>query len=60
VAWAGAHPGVTCPIIGARNVEQLKPSLDAANVEMTPELRAEISALSREPAIATDRSEEAG
>lgn len=59
VAWAGAHPGVTCPIIGARNVEQLKPSLAAADVEMTEDLRREISALSREPAIATDRSEEA-
>ncbi len=59
VAWAGAHPGVTCPIIGARNVEQLKPSLAAADVEMAEELRREISALSREPAIATDRSEEA-
>ncbi len=60
VAWAGGHPGVTCPIIGARTVEQLKPSLAAADVDMTPELWAEIAALSRQPAIATDRSEEAG
>ncbi len=59
IAWAGAHPGVTCPIIGARNVEQLKPSLEAVDVEMTAELRAEISALSRTPPIATDRAEEA-
>ena len=58
VAWAAAHPGVTCPIIGARNVAQLQPSLAAVEVNMTAELRAEISALSREPAIATDRSEE--
>jgi aryl-alcohol dehydrogenase-like predicted oxidoreductase len=59
VAWAGAHPAVTAPIIGARNVEQLQASLDSVKVAMTPELRAEISALSRAPAVATDRTDEA-
>ena len=44
--------------MGARTVEQLKPSLDAADIDMTPEQRAEISALSRAPALATDRREE--
>ncbi len=58
IAWVGSHPAVTAPIIGARNVEQLKDSLAAADVKMTAELRAEISALSRTPAPATDRSEE--
>jgi aryl-alcohol dehydrogenase-like predicted oxidoreductase len=58
VAWVGAHPGVTAPIIGARNVEQLKDSLAAADVRMTPELRAELAALSRTPPPATDRLEE--
>ncbi len=58
IAWVGAHPAITAPIIGARNVEQLKDSLAAVNVRMTPELRAEIAALSRTPAPATDRSEE--
>lgn len=58
VAWAAAHPAVTCPIIGARNVEQLEPSLDATNVPMTDELRTEIAALSRTPPPATDRLEE--
>jgi aryl-alcohol dehydrogenase-like predicted oxidoreductase len=58
VAWVGSHPAVTAPIIGARNLEQLKDSLAAADVKMTPELRAEIAALSRTPAPATDRSEE--
>jgi aryl-alcohol dehydrogenase-like predicted oxidoreductase len=58
VAWVGAHPGVTAPIIGARNLEQLAPSLAAVKVPMTPELRAEISALSRTPPPATDRLEE--
>lgn len=58
VAWVGAHPAVTAPIIGARNVEQLRQSLAALDVEMTPEWRAEIAALSPEPPPATDRSEE--
>ena len=58
VAWVGAHPAVTAPIVGGRNVEQLRASLDSVSIDMTPELRAEISALSRAPAPATDRSEE--
>ena len=58
VAWVGAHPAITAPIVGARNLEQLKDSLNAVNVDMTPALRAEISALSRTPAPATDRLEE--
>ncbi len=58
VAWAAAHPAVTCPIVGARNVAQLQPSLDSVKVNMTPELHAEITALSRDPAPATDRLEE--
>ncbi len=58
IAWVGSHPAVTAPIIGARNLEQLKDSLDAVNVAMTPALRAEIADLSRTPAPATDRSEE--
>ncbi len=58
VAWAKAHPAVTCPIIGSRNLEQLQPSLNAWKVEMTDELYAEITALSRTPPPATDRREE--
>ncbi|GAB4460023.1 MAG: aldo/keto reductase [Anaerolineae bacterium] len=58
VAWVASHPAVTAPIIGARNVAQLEGSLKAAEIAMTPELRAEISALSPEPAVATDRTEE--
>ena len=58
VAWVGAHPAVTAPIVGARNLDQLRASLDAVAIDMTPALRAEISALSRTPAPATDRNEE--
>ncbi len=60
VAWVAAHPAVTAPIIGARNVAQLEPSLAAAGFDMTPEMRAEVSALSPEPPPAHDRSEEKG
>ena len=58
VAWVMSHPAVTAPIIGARNLAQLEASLAAADVEMTPAWRSEISALSIEPPPATDRSEE--
>ncbi len=60
VAWAAGHPAVTCPIIGARSVAQLEPALAALEVALTPDQRAEISALSRTPPPATDRLEEAG
>jgi aryl-alcohol dehydrogenase-like predicted oxidoreductase len=55
VAWVGSHPAITAPIIGARNLEQLEGSLQAVDIAMTPELRAEISALSRTPPTAHDR-----
>jgi aryl-alcohol dehydrogenase-like predicted oxidoreductase len=58
VAWVMSHPAITAAIIGARNLEQLEPSLAAAEMDMTPDLRGEISALSHEPPPATDRSEE--
>ena len=58
VAWVGAHPAVTAPIIGARNLEQLRDSLNAVKIDMTPALRDEIAALSRTPPPATDRLEE--
>jgi aryl-alcohol dehydrogenase-like predicted oxidoreductase len=58
VAWVASHPAVTAPIIGARNLTQLEGSLKALEIKMTPELRAEVSALSPEPPPATDRNEE--
>ncbi len=58
VAWAASHPAVTCPIVGARSLEQLQPSLAAVDIDMTAELRGEIAALSRTPPPATDRLEE--
>lgn len=58
VAWAASHPAVTAPIVGARSAAQLGASLAAVDIPMTPGLRAEISALTPEPAPATDRNEE--
>jgi aryl-alcohol dehydrogenase-like predicted oxidoreductase len=58
VAWVMAHPGITAPIIGARNVQQLEASLAAADYKLDAEQYAAISAISYEPAPATDRSEE--
>lgn len=59
VAWAAHHPGVTCPIISARTVDQLRPSLAAAQISLSGEDYARITALSQTPAPATDRLEEA-
>jgi len=58
ISWVRTHPAITAPILGARNVSQLEPSLAAADFNMTPELRAEISKLSVQPTNATDRLEE--
>lgn len=59
VAWAAHHPSVTCPIISARTVDQLRPSLAATHLSLSDEDYARITALSQTPAPATDRLEEA-
>jgi aryl-alcohol dehydrogenase-like predicted oxidoreductase len=58
VAWVASHPAITSPIIGARNNEQLKASLAAADISLEPELRGQIDALFCAPPPATDRSED--
>lgn len=57
LAWAGSHPAVTAPIMGARNISQLKEALDSLDVDMTDALRQRISELSGTVPSATDRSE---
>jgi aryl-alcohol dehydrogenase-like predicted oxidoreductase len=59
VAWAARRPGITAPIISARSVEQLQPSLAALDYAMDDALYARLRALAPEPAPATDRLEEA-
>lgn len=58
VAWVMSNPAITAPIIGARNLEQLKGSLGALDIEMTEDWRKEITDLSITPPPATDRLEE--
>ena len=58
VAWVASHPAVTSVLVGGRNVEQLTPTLAAAELVLDDATRARISALSPEPPPATDRNEE--
>lgn len=58
VAWVGYNPAITSPIIGARSVEQLRPSLAAADFKMDAALHARVSALSPTPPPHHDRLEE--
>jgi aryl-alcohol dehydrogenase-like predicted oxidoreductase len=57
VAWTMSHPDVTAAIIGARNLTQLEDSLAALDLEMTSDMREQISALSPAPPPATDHTE---
>jgi len=57
VSWVQSHPAITAPIIGGRNLEQLAPSLAAAEFDMSDAQRAELSMLSPTPPPATDRLE---
>ena len=58
VAWVMTNPAISCPIIGARSVEQLQPSLKAADYAISDEVMGRMMALSRTPPPATDRLEE--
>lgn len=59
VAWVMAHPSAPRPIISARSLAQLAPSLAAGGLDLTADLYAQITALAPSPAPATDRLEEA-
>ena len=58
VRWVMTHPTQPAPIISARSVAQLQPSVAAVDFDMTDALYARITALSPTPAPATDRLEE--
>ena len=58
VAWAAAHPAGPTPIVSARSAEQLQPSLAAIDYTLSPELYAQMAALTPTPPPATDRLEE--
>lgn len=59
VAWAAAHSTGPTPIVSARSVAQLAPSLAAMDYDMTPAVYAQLAALVPAPPPATDRAEEA-
>ena len=58
VAWVAANPGISAPIIGARNMEQLDDTLAALEISMTTDLYIQVANLTPQPAPATDRTEE--
>lgn len=58
-AWAAKHATHPTPILSARTVDQLAPSLAAVDYQMTDEVYARLSALTPTPPPATDRLEEA-
>jgi aryl-alcohol dehydrogenase-like predicted oxidoreductase len=48
LAWVAARPGVSCVLIGGRKVEQLERNLDAAEVELSPDVIAELDEVTEE------------
>ena len=58
VAWLLHHPARPVPILSARSVPQLAPSLAAAALPLSPDLMARLTALHPAPPPATDRTEE--
>ena len=44
-AWVMAEPRVTCPIIGARNLDQLNDTVGCLDISLTAEERAAIPAI---------------
>ena len=59
VRWVMTHLTGSSPVISARSVHQLRPSLAAQDFDMPPALYDHITALSVTPPPATDRLEEA-
>jgi aryl-alcohol dehydrogenase-like predicted oxidoreductase len=45
LAWVLAEPRVTCPIIGARSLEQLDDTMGGMDIALTPEERAAVPAV---------------
>lgn len=52
LAWCGAQPGVTAPIIGPRTLEQVQDNLGAVDVRLAPEDGERIDALVPPRAVA--------
>jgi len=58
IAWVLHNKAVTAPLIGARNVSQLKPALESLKVEMSEDTYDAITSLSKPSVPANGRTEE--
>jgi aryl-alcohol dehydrogenase-like predicted oxidoreductase len=45
LAWVLGEPRVTCPIVGARNLDQLNDSMGGLKIALTPEERTAVPAV---------------
>lgn len=59
IAWVNENSAITAPIIGARNLTQLKPCLDSVNINIDQQLYDLLAGIMPTPGHATDRNEEA-
>lgn len=58
VAWVIYNQDILSPIISARNLKQLIPSLDSMKISITKEIYESINKITRTPPPATDRLED--
>jgi len=56
IAWCLQVPGVTCPIIGPRTVEQLKDNMGALDVKLSPDEISAVDALNPPGELCRDRA----
>ena len=45
IAWTIAKPGITCELVGTRNVSELQENLHVASVSLSPETIAKLDEL---------------
>jgi aryl-alcohol dehydrogenase-like predicted oxidoreductase len=55
VAWVMSRPEVTSTLVGARNMDQFRDTIQCLEMRLSAAERAEITALSIDPPLATDR-----
>ena len=56
IAWCLQVPGVTCPIIGPRTVDQLKDNMAALNVKLSPDELSAVDALNPPGELCRERN----
>jgi len=58
IAWVLHNKAITAPLIGARNLSQLQPALDALKINLSEDTYDKITSLSTPPVPANGRTEE--